>query len=72
MTAYEPTSARNRRGRPQMAEETQRLADELARRAAEIHTRADGELSIPESVALAAFRIGVEAPQTDTESGDES
>ena len=72
MTAYEPTSARNRKGRPQLAPETQALADELARRAAEIHARADGELSITEAVALAAFRMGVEGPQTMTEPGDES
>lgn len=54
-----------------MAEEVQQLADELARRAAEIHARSDGELSIPEAVALAAFRMGVEAPQTVTEPGGE-
>ena len=72
MTDYEPTSSRNRRGRPQMAEETQALADELARRATEIHARSDGELSLTEAVALAAFRMGVEGPQTGTESGDES
>ncbi|MFD3333553.1 hypothetical protein ACFWV1_13035 [Streptomyces sp. NPDC058700] len=71
MSNYEPTSARNRRGRPQMAEEVQQLADELARRAAQIHARSEGELSIPEAVALAAFRMGVEAPQTVTEPGDE-
>jgi hypothetical protein len=54
-----------------MAEEVQQLADELARRAAQIHARSEGELSIPEAVALAAFRMGVEAPQTMTEPGDE-
>ncbi|MGW1492595.1 hypothetical protein [Streptomyces sp. NPDC002402] len=70
MTAYEPTSARNRK-RPQLAPETQALADELARRAAEIHARSDGDLSITEAVALAAFRMGLEAPQTPTdETGD--
>lgn len=72
MSEYEPTSARNRRGRPQLAPETQQLADELARRAAGIHARANGELSISEAVALAAFRMGLEAPQTVTERGDES
>ena len=72
MSTYEPTSARNRRGRPQMPEATQELANELARRAAEIHARSDGELSIVEAVALAAFRMGVEAPQIDTERGGES
>ncbi|MEU0393845.1 hypothetical protein ABZ208_13880 [Streptomyces sp. NPDC006208] len=72
MSEYVPSSARNRKGRPQLAPETQALADELARRAAEIHARADGELSIGEAVALAAFRMGVEGPQTMTEPGDES
>jgi len=65
-------SPRNRKARPQLAPETQALADELARRAAEIHARSDGELSITEAVALAAFRMGVEGPQTVTEPGDES
>lgn len=72
MSEYEPSSARSRKGRPQMTPEAQRLADELARRAAEIHARSDGELSITEAVALAAFRMGLEAPQTMTEPGDES
>lgn len=72
MSDYEPTSSRNRRGRPQMPDATQALADELARRAAEIHARSDGELSIPESVALAAFRMGVEAPQIMTDLEGES
>lgn len=72
MTGYQPTSARNRRGRPQMPEATQALADELACRAAEIHARSDGELSIVEAVALAAFRMGVEAPQIATEAEGES
>lgn len=58
---------RNRRGRPQMTEQQQALADELARRAAQMWAESDGELSIAEAVELAAFRMGVELPETSTE-----
>jgi hypothetical protein len=68
---FEP-SRRNRKGRPQMTTEQQALTDELARRATEMWADSDGELSIAEAVELAAFRMGVELPQTITELGDES
>lgn len=58
---------RNRKGRPQMTEQQQALADELSRRAAQMWAESDGELSIAEAVELAAFRMGAEMPQTDTE-----
>lgn len=63
---------RSRKGRPQMTAEQQALTDELARRATEMWVESDGELSIVEAVELAAFRMGVEVPQTDTEPGGES
>ncbi|MFI5992443.1 hypothetical protein ACIBAC_11400 [Streptomyces sp. NPDC051362] len=63
---------RNRKGRPQLAPEAQALADELSRRAAQMRAESDGELSIAEAVELAAFRMGIEAPQTGTELGVES
>ncbi|MFD9463494.1 hypothetical protein [Streptomyces sp. NPDC060027] len=63
---------RNRRGRPQMTDAQQALADELARRAAQMRAESDGELPIAEAVELAAFRMGVEVPQTAHESGDET
>ncbi|MGQ4513641.1 hypothetical protein [Streptomyces sp. DW26H14] len=72
MRPYEPTAARNRRGRPQMAPETQAVADELSRRAAAIWSESDGELSIQEAVELAAFQMGLEAPQTMTEPEEEA
>jgi hypothetical protein len=62
---------RCRKGRPQMTPEQQALTDELSRRAAQMWAESDGELSIAEAVELAAFRMGVEMPQTTTESGDE-
>jgi hypothetical protein len=55
-----------------MTPEQQALTDELARRATEMWADSDGELSIAEAVELAAFRMGVELPQTGTESGGES
>jgi hypothetical protein len=63
---------RNRKGRPQMTPEQQALTDELARRATEMWAESDGELSIAEAVELAAFRMGVELPQTSTEPRSES
>lgn len=62
-----PPGGRNRQGRPQMTAEQQALTDELARRATEMWAESDGELSIAEAVELAAFRMGVELPQTQTE-----
>jgi hypothetical protein len=62
---------RSRKGRPQMTAEQQALTDELARRATEMWAESDGELSIAEAVELAAFRMGVEMPQTGTEIGVE-
>lgn len=59
---------RCRKGRPQLAPEAQRMADELARLATQMRAEADGELSIAEAVELAAFRIGAETPETITES----
>jgi hypothetical protein len=67
-----PPSRRNRQGRPQMTAEQQALTDELARRATEMWAESDGELSIAEAVELAAFRMGVEVPQTQTELRSES
>ncbi|MEU6365729.1 hypothetical protein ABZ876_08230 [Streptomyces sp. NPDC046931] len=58
---------RNRKGRPQLTPEARALADELSRRAAQMWAESDGELSIAEAVELAAFRMGVELPQTETE-----
>jgi len=55
-----------------MPPEVQAVADELSRRAAQMWAESDGELSIAEAVELAAFRMGVEMPQTVTEPGDES
>ncbi|MFE0088794.1 hypothetical protein [Streptomyces sp. NPDC059016] len=72
MSEYVPSSARNRKGRPQLTPEAQALADELSRRAAQMWAESDGELSIAEAVELAAFRMGREVPQTLTERGDES
>ena len=63
---------RNRKGRPQLSPEAQAVADELARRAAEMWAESDGELSIAEAVELAAFRMGAETPQTSTEPRSES
>ena len=64
--------ARSRKGRPQLAPEVQAIADELSRRAAQMWADSDGELSIAEAVELAAFRMGVELPQTVTNEGDGS
>lgn len=64
--------ARSRKGRPQLPAEVQAIADELSRRAAQMWADSDGELSIVEAVELAAFRMGVELPQTRTEEGDGS
>lgn len=61
---------RSRKGRPLLTPEVQALADELSRRAAEMWADSDGGLSIVEiveAVELAAFRMGVELPQTSTE-----
>jgi DNA-binding CsgD family transcriptional regulator len=55
-----------------MTPEQQTLTDELARRATEMWAESDSELSIAEAVELAAFRMGVEMPQTSTELGGES
>ncbi|MFF9175939.1 hypothetical protein [Streptomyces sp. NPDC014793] len=55
---------RSRKGRPQLTEEVQAVADELSRRAAQMWAESDGELSIAEAVELAAFRMGAELPQT--------
>lgn len=63
---FEP-GRRSRKGRPEMPPEAQAVADELARRAAEMWAESDGELSIQEAVELAAFRMGAETPQTGTE-----
>lgn len=51
---------RSRRGRAPLPPETQAVADELSRRAAQMWAEADGELSIAEAVELAAFRMGAE------------
>lgn len=67
MTEYEPTSARNRRGRPQLAPETQALADELTLRALAIRAASRGAVSIREAVDLAAVELQLELPQTPTE-----
>lgn len=71
MNDFQP-GPRNRKGRPQMTAQQQALADELARRAAEMWAEVDGELSIREAVELAAFRMGVEMPETTETSGSES
>ncbi|MBC2903179.1 hypothetical protein [Streptomyces cupreus] len=63
---------RSRKGRPQMTQEAQAIADELSRRAAQMWAEADGELSIREAVELAAFRMGVETSQTMTDPGGKS
>ena len=63
---------RTRTGRPQMTDAQQARADELSRRAAQMWAESDGELSIAEAVELAAFRMGVEVPQTSTELGVET
>lgn len=55
-----------------MTVEAQALAGELSRRAAQMWAESDGELSIAEAVELAAFRMGVETPQTSTEPRSES
>jgi hypothetical protein len=68
---FEP-GRRSRKGRLQLTVEQQALADELSRRAAQMWAEADGELSIAEAVELAAFRMGVEAPQTATDRAGES
>lgn len=52
------------RGRPQLTEEQQALADDLRLRALTIRASSDGELSITEAVQL-----GLEAPQTGQEEG---
>lgn len=72
MSADFAPGLRSRKGRPQLTEEAQALADELSRRAAQMWADSDGELSIVEAVELAAFRMGVELPQTGTESAAES
>lgn len=56
---FEPGS-RSRKGRPRLDAETASVANELARRAAQMWADSDGELSIAEAVELAAFRMGVE------------
>jgi hypothetical protein len=71
MTDFQP-GRRSRKGRPQMTIEQQALADELSRRAAQMWADSDGELSIAEAVELAAFRMGVETPQTGTGSRSEA
>jgi hypothetical protein len=65
---FEP-GRRCRKGRPHLTAETQAIADELSRRAAQMWAESDGELSIAEAVELAAFRMGAETPQTVTEPG---
>jgi hypothetical protein len=67
-----PPGRRSRKGRPQLTPEAQALADELSRRAAQMWAESDGELSIAEAVELAAFRMGVELPQTQAEPAAES
>lgn len=70
MTAHDFEPGRRcRKGRPQLTDEAQAIADELSRRAAQMWAESDGELSIAEAVELAAFRMGVETPQTVTEPG---
>ena len=64
-TDFQP-SRRCRKGRPQLAPETQAIADELSRRATQMWAESDGELSIAEAVEIAAFRMGAELPQTRT------
>jgi hypothetical protein len=49
-----------------MSPEQQELADELSRRAAEMWSASDGELSISEAVSLAAVQLGLESPQVMT------
>jgi hypothetical protein len=63
---------RSRKGRPALPPDVQAVADELSRRAAQMWADSDGELSIAEAVELAAFRMGVEVPQTATEEGGRS
>jgi len=63
---------RSRKGRAPMPEAVQAVADELSRRAAQMWAESDGELSIQEAVELAAFRMGVEAPQTGADRAVES
>jgi hypothetical protein len=67
-----PKSKRNRRGRPVLTPEQQELADDIHVRALAIRAASDGELSIADAVHLAAVQLGLEAPQTMTEPGDES
>ncbi|MFJ7895950.1 hypothetical protein [Streptomyces anthocyanicus] len=63
---------RSRKGRAPLPPEAQAIADELSRRAAQMWADADGELSIREAVEVAAFRMGVETPQTGAEPGEVS
>lgn len=72
MTGHDFTPGRrSRTGRAPMPPEVQAVADELSRRAAQMWAESDGELSIAEAVELAAFRMGVETPQTVTERAGE-
>lgn len=66
-----PTRRRNGKARDLTPKQLE-LADELHMRAAAIRLASDGELSIREAVDLAAVQLGLEAPQTMTERGDES
>ncbi|MCT9092898.1 hypothetical protein N4G70_29095 [Streptomyces sp. ASQP_92] len=49
--------------------EQQALAEDLHVRALALRAASDGELSIREAVDLAAFQLGLEAPQTGTVDG---
>lgn len=71
MSAEFQPGRRCRKGRPQLSPETQAIADELSRRAAQMWAESDGELSIAEAVEIAAFRMGVELPQTRTKPAGE-
>lgn len=72
MSGHEFTPGRrSRKGRPQMPDEVQAVADELSRRAAQMWADSDGGLSIAEAVELAAFRMGVEDGYRSAQAGTE-
>jgi hypothetical protein len=63
---------RQRGGRCYLTPEQQDLADDIHVRALAIRAASDGELSIADAVHLAAVQLGLEAPQTMTDPGDET
>lgn len=63
--------SRNRKGRPQLTEEQQEIADDLHVRALAIRAASEDGLSIRGAVELAAIQLGVDTSRTTTNrSGD--